>query len=54
MTYLLIPIPEVRERIVRRMFQRIRIIQGLATSSRQKANNNYMLAKFCYRKKILN
>lgn len=53
-TYLMMPIPEVRERILRRLYHRLRVIQALQEKSKFKVNNNYLLARFVYRKKVLN
>lgn len=48
-SYLLVPISEVRERILRKIFQRIRLVQSLEANKRH-FNNNTLLSKFIYRK----
>ena len=54
-TYLSLPYPEVRERILRRLYQRLRVIQSFQQNQTpHQTNNNYLLAKFIYRKKIVN
>ena len=59
-TYLAIPIPEIRERILRRLYQKLRVGNaagggGAQAGERPKAlNNNLYLAKFLLRKGILN
>lgn len=53
-TLLQCPQAEVRERILRRLYQRLRVVQAFQEKSKHYANNNYQLAKFIYRKKILN
>lgn len=54
-TYLSLPHAEVRERILRRLYQRLRVIQQFQKEQTpHQANNNYLLAKFLYRKKIIN
>ena len=59
-TYLQIPIPEIRERILRRLFQRLRsgqgekvLLDGMAGRPRA-LNNNLYVARFLLRKQVLN
>jgi hypothetical protein len=52
-TYLQIPLPEVRERILRKMYQRIRVASVLSLNNKKEVNNNVLLSNFVYRKKIL-
>lgn len=53
-TYLSLPGGEARERILRRMYQRLRLVATFQRDSAQAANNNYLLAKFLFRKKVVN
>lgn len=53
-TYLLIHLPEVRERLLRKMYQRIRVAHALQVNSKKEVNNNVLLSKFIYRKVVLN
>ena len=54
-TYLSLPQPEVRERILRRLYQRLRVVASFQRDqTSHQANNNYLLAKFIYRKKVIN
>jgi hypothetical protein len=53
-TYLNLHIPEVRERILRKMYQRIRVAHALQVNSQREINNNVLLSKFLYRKGVLN
>ena len=54
LTYLNIHIPEVRERILRKMYQRIRVAHALQLNNKKEINNNVLLSKFIYRKTIMN
>ncbi len=51
-TFLQLPIQEVRERILRKLFQRVRL--GSAAANRLTASNNSLIAKFLFRKQVLN
>ncbi|CDW71951.1 UNKNOWN [Stylonychia lemnae] len=51
--YLLIPLPEIRERIMRKIFQKIRLQQSIQINKRN-FNNITLLAKFLFRKQVLN
>ena len=54
-TYMAIPIPEIRERILRRLFQKLRVgNQGQNLKGPKALNNNIYLAQFLLRKSILN
>lgn len=39
---------------MRRLYQRLRVVQAFQEKSKHYVNNNYLLAKFIYRKKVLN
>lgn len=52
-TLLSLPNPEIRERILRRLYQRLRVVQAFQEKTKHYGNNNYLLAKFVYRKKML-
>ena len=50
-----LPHPEVRERILRRLYQRLRVVEQFQKERNpHQANNNYLLAKFVYRKRVIN
>ena len=53
-TFLAIPLPVIRERILRRFYQKLRVGNQEVISGPKAANNNIYLAKFLLRKGILN
>ena len=52
-TYLLLPLPEVRERILRKVYSKLRL-QASLNMNKKILSNVTLLAKFIYRKNILN
>ena len=52
-TYLQFPVPEVRERILRKIYSKIRL-QNSLTMNKKNLSNATLLAKFIYRKNIMN
>ena len=53
--YLSLPFPEVRERFLRRLYQRLRVVQAFqSTQTSHQTNNSFQLAKFVYRRKVVN
>lgn len=52
-TYLLFPLPEVRERILRKIYSKLRLQVSLNMNKKMLSNAN-LLSKFIYRKSILN
>ena len=53
-TFLAIPLPAIRERILRRFYQKLRVGNQTVISGPKAVNNNIYLAKFLLRKGILN
>lgn len=53
-TFLAIPLPEIRERILRRLYQKLRVGNQVTVGGPKALNNNIYLAKFVLRKGILN
>lgn len=52
-TYLSLPFPEVRERIIRKLYSKLKIHSSLTLNKKSVANTT-LLSKFLYRKTILN
>jgi hypothetical protein len=52
-TYLLFPMPEVRERILRKVYSKLRL-QASLNMNKKILSNATLLSKFIYRKNILN
>ncbi len=52
-TFLLFPLPEVRERILRKIYSKLRLQVSLNMNKKMLSNAN-LLSKFIYRKSILN
>ena len=50
--FLQVPIPEVRERILRKIYQRIKISSKIVEVNKHLPNNALFLAKFVYRKAV--
>ena len=53
LTYLSLPFPETRERILRKMYQRIKVASSESLINKKAVNNNVLLSRFVYRKKML-
>jgi len=53
-TYMSIPIPEIRERILRRLYQKLRVGNQGSNNGPKALNNNLYLAQFLLRKGVLN
>ena len=49
-----IPIPEIRERILRRLYQKLRVGNQGSNTGPKALNNNLYLAQFLLRKGVLN